>query len=40
MTKAKELTAKAMIPIIAGAVGGIVATLQPQVFQAFCTAGF
>lgn len=40
MSKAKEISAKAMIPVIAGIAGGLVATLQPHVFQAFCSGGF
>ena len=40
MIKLKEISAKALIPIIAGAVGGIVATFYPLAFEAFCAGGF
>ena len=39
MTKLKQISAKAMVPIVAGAAGGIVATLYPVAFEAFCAGG-
>lgn len=39
MSNIKKISAKAMIPIVAGAAGGIVATLYPVAFNAFCSGG-
>lgn len=32
-------TVRVMGPLVAGMAGGIIATMQPDLFQAFCTGG-